>query len=344
MKNILTVKHSKMGLAFAVQVLVTATLAFGMVTPNTRTFTAGQKMKVQGVILSRDGNSIKLRIDDDSIGTVDLSDATKIELKKGVIFHRSDKMDQAALVPGLHVEAQGKGNDHGDLVADKVTFDPNSMRASRQVDARVSPLEARQGSLEGRANTLEGRAGQMETRQGQLEDTEKQTQGLVGQVKTQADQANQGVTDVNKRVTDLDNYETKDSATVYFKLNSAKLSDDAKKDLDDLAKKALGEKGYMIQIAGYADTTGKAAHNQVLSEARADAVIRYLQQDGDIPLHRILAPAGMGTSHQAADNSTPEGRKMNRRVEVKVLVNQGLVAGMTNSDNPGTKPPADPSK
>jgi outer membrane protein OmpA-like peptidoglycan-associated protein len=344
MKKILTVQHSKMGLAFVVQALVTATLAFGMVTPNTRTFTAGQKMKVQGVILSRDGNSIKLRIDDDSIGTVDLSDATKIELKKGVIFHRSDKMDQAALVPGLHVEAQGKGNDHGDLVADKVTFDPNSMRASRQVDARVSPLEARQGSLEGRANTLEGRAGQMETRQGQLEDTEKQTQGLVGQVKTQTDQANQGVTDVNKRVTDLDNYETKDSATVYFKLNSAKLSDDAKKDLDDLAKKALAEKGYMIQIAGYADTTGKATRNQVLSEQRADSVIRYLQQDGDIPLHRILAPAGMGTSHQAADNSTPEGRKMNRRVEVKVLVNQGLVAGMTNSDNPGTKPPADPSK
>jgi outer membrane protein OmpA-like peptidoglycan-associated protein len=344
MKKILTVQHSKMGLAFVVQALVTATLAFGMVTPNTRTFTAGQKMKVQGVILSRDGNSIKLRIDDDSIGTVDLSDATKIELKKGVIFHRSDKMDQAALVPGLHVEAQGKGNDHGDLVADKVTFDPNSMRASRQVDARVSPLEARQGSLEGRANTLEGRAGQMETRQGQLEDTEKQTQGLVGQVKTQTDQANQGVTDVNKRVTDLDNYETKDSATVYFKLNSAKLSDDAKKDLDDLAKKALAEKGYMIQIAGYADTTGKATRNQVLSEQRADSVIRYLQQDGDIPLHRILAPAGMGTSHQAADNGTPEGRKMNRRVEVKVLVNQGLVAGVANSDTPGTKPPADPSK
>jgi outer membrane protein OmpA-like peptidoglycan-associated protein len=343
MKNILTGKHSKMGLALVVQALVTSTLAFGMVTPNTRTFTAGQQMKVQGVILSREGNSIKLRIDDDSIGTVDVSDTTKIQLKKGVIFHRKDKMDQASLVPGLHVEAQGKGNDRGELVADRVSFDPTSMRASRQVDARVSPVEARVGPLEGRASTLEGRAGQMETRQGSLEDQEKQTQGLVGQVKGSADQANQGVTDVNKRVTDLDNYQTKDSATVYFKLNSAVLSDDAKKDLDDLAKKALAEKGYMIEIAGYADITGKAARNQTLSEQRANSVINYLQQDGDIPLHRILAPAGMATSHPAADNNTPEGRKMNRRVEVKVLVNQGLVAGAANTENPATKP-GDPSK
>ena len=103
-----------------------------------------KRPKYEGTILSRDGNSIKLRGDDDSIGTVDLTDGTKIQLKKGAfIFKRSDKMDLASLVPGLHVEAQGKGNDHGELVAEKVSFDPNSMRASKQIDTRVSPLEAR---------------------------------------------------------------------------------------------------------------------------------------------------------------------------------------------------------
>ena len=329
-----------------------ATLAWG-VTPNTRTFSAGEKAKVQGTILSRDGNSIKLRGDDDSIGTVDLTDGTKIQLKKGAfIFKRSDKMDLAALVPGLHIEAQGKGNDHGELVADRVSFDPNSMRASKQIDTRVSPLEARAGTLEGRANTLEGRstslegrAGTLETRAGQLEDQEKQTQGLVGQVKTSADQANQGVTDVNKRVSDIDNYDVKDSATVYFKVNSSVLSADAKKDLDDIAKKALAQKGYMIEIAGFADKTGHATLNQALSERRANAVIQYLQQDGDIPIHRILAPAGMGTSHEAADNKTSEGRKLNRRVEVKILVNQGLVAGAGQAGgNPSAKPATEPSR
>jgi outer membrane protein OmpA-like peptidoglycan-associated protein len=342
----------RVGFAVAACSIAVSTL-WGMVTPNTRTFTAGQSTKVQGVILSRDGNSIKLRIDDDSIGTVDLSELTKIQLKSGVIFRHTSKMDLGALVPGLHIEAQGKGNNQGDLIADKVTFDPNSMRASRQIDARVSPVEARTGalegragSLEGRATQLEGRAGQLETKEGALEDQERQTQGLVGQVKSTADQATQGVSDVNRRVSDLDNYQVKDSATVYFAVNRDVLSEDAKRDLADLAKKAQAEKGYVIEVAGFADSTGKLSFNQVLSERRADAVVRFLEQDGDIPIHRILPMAGMGISHEAADNKTREGRKMNRRVEVKILVNQGVVAGNTQPSGgaPSTKPPGEASK
>jgi flagellar motor protein MotB len=78
----------------------------------------------------------------------------------------------------------------------------------------------------------------------------------------------------------------------------------------------------------------------VLSEQRANAVIHYLEQQANIPVRRILAPSGMGTSHEVADNSTPEGRKMNRRVEVKVLVSQGLVGGGSTSPSAdaSTKP------
>ncbi len=353
-------KPIKACLIVSTQALLAATLALSamsMVTPTTRTFTAGQKAKIQGVVLSRDGDILKVRGDDDAIGSVDLTNTTKIQLKRG--FGRKTAMDAASLVPGLHVEAEGKGNEKGDLVADKVLFDPNSMRASKQIDARVSPLEARQGTLEGRAGQLENRAGQIENRQGQLEDQEKQTQQhvgevqtQVGQVKTEADQANQGVNSVNKRVSDLDNYEPKYSATVLFRLGSAVLSPQAKKDLDDLAQKALTEKGYVVEVAGFADRTGNLARNQALSEERADAVIRYLEQQGNVPIHRILAPAGMGITHEAADNSTREGRKLNRRVEVKVLVNQGVVAG-SSSDNSGSnnpssanppKPPGEPDK
>jgi outer membrane protein OmpA-like peptidoglycan-associated protein len=333
MKNIHMRGTLKAGVLIAAQTLFTTTFAWG-VTPNPHTFAANEKAKIEGVILTREGNSIKMRLTDDSIGTVDLSDITKIELKKGVIFHRKDKMSAESLVPGLSVEAQGKGNDHGELVAERIRFDPTSMRTSRAVDVRVAPVEARTGTLEtratgleGRATGLEGRAGQMEARQGQLEDTEKQTQGQVQVVKGSADQANKGVVDVNGRVSDLDNYQVKESATVYFKVGSSVLSDDAKKDLDDLAKKALTEKGYLIEIAGYADATGNLQRNQLLSDARANSVIRYLEQDGNIPVHRILSAAAMGISHEAGDNKTTDGRKLNRRVEAKILVNQGLVGG-----------------
>jgi len=217
------------------------------------------------------------------------------------------------------------------------------MRASRQIDTRVSPLEARAGSLEGRAGALEGRATTMEGRQGNLENQQKQTEQQVGQVKSEADQANQGVNDANNRITNLDNYQQKYKETVYFKLNSATLSPDDKQTLDKVAQQAQAEKGYVVEVAGFADTTGKAARNQVLSEQRANAVIQYLEQQGNIPIHRILTPAGMGTSHEAQPNDTAEGRKMNRRVEVTVLVNQGVVAGSTSSSSnaPMPKSPSD---
>jgi outer membrane protein OmpA-like peptidoglycan-associated protein len=236
------------------------------------------------------------------------------------------------------VEASGKGNDQGALVADSVNFDPDSYRASRAIDTRVSPLESRQGQLEGRTGQLEGRSGQLENRAGQLEtktgqlaDQQKQTDQQVGQVKTEANKANQGVDTVNGRVNALDDYAEKGKATVYFGYGSAKLTEDAKRDLDDLVQKTKSMKGFMVEVAGFTDTTGNAQKNEELSEHRADAVVHYLQE-ADVPLRRILAPAGLGDSHGVADNKTVDGRKLNRRVEVKLLVNSTL-EGNTNAMN-----------
>ncbi len=349
MKQLLLRKPVRTWLGFTMSALLPVALAFGMVEPNTRTFTAGQQVKVQGVIISRNGQMIKLRSDDDSIGTIDITDDTKIQLKHG-LFSRKSAMNTDLLVAGLRVEAQGKGNERGELVADRVTFDPNSMKASRQIDTRVSPLEARTGGLEGRAGQLEGRAGQlegragqMENRQGQLETQQTQTQQQVGQVKTTAEQASKGVTDVNQRVSSLDQYQQKYKESIYFKLNSAVLTSSEKQKLDTVIQQTQNEKGYVIEVAGFADKTGKTALNQALSEQRATAVVRYLEQQGSIPIHRILTPAGMGTSHEAADNSTSQGRKLNRRVEVTVLINQGLVTG-TDQTAPSSPAPAAPKQ
>src|SRR3954453_8368553 len=351
-RNLLPRTLAKASLPVAAAVLLQATLAYAMVEPNVRTFTAGQKDKITGVILSRNGQVIKVQSDDNAVGTVDLSDETKIQLKRSL--GRKSSMSLDSLVPGLHVEAQGKGNEKGELVAEKVLFDPTSMKASRQIDARVSPIEGRTGALEGKTGQLEGRAGQLETRagqletkQGQLEDTEKQTQQQVGQVKTTAETANQGVTTTNQRISDLDRYQEKTKETVSFKVNSSVLADTEKQKLDNIIQQTQNEKGFVIEVAGFADTTGNAARNQVLSEDRANAVVRYLQQQGNIPIHRILTPAGMGTSHEAADNKTSAGRKMNRRVEVTVLVNQGVVSGSSpSSTTPGSapKPPGAPQQ
>ena len=338
MKNSITSRNLRMILALGATFIVPVTSAFG-VEPNVRTFSAGVQVKLDGVIISRAGSVLKVRGDDDSVGTVDLSDDTKIQLKHGLL-RRKSAMSTDSLVSGLRIEADGKGNEKGELVADRVIFDPNSMKASRQIDTRVGPIESR-------TNGLESRTGRVEGRQGELEGQQKQTEQQVGQVKTAAEQAamaasqaNKGVGSVNDRVNNLDNYQQKYKETVYFKLNSSVLDPTETQKLDSVIAQTKDEKGYAIEVAGFADKTGKASLNQTLSEERADAVVRYLEQQGSIPIHRILTPAGMGTTHEAADNTTKEGRKLNRRVEVTVLINQGVVAG---ASQPAPTDPAAPA-
>jgi outer membrane protein OmpA-like peptidoglycan-associated protein len=316
----------------------------------TKAIPSGEKEKISGIIQGRNGDNMRVRTEDNSVVVVGLTETTKVELKKG-LFHLSKKsMDASSLVPGLRVEASGKGNDQGQLVADKVTFDPFAYRASRSLDTRVSPLESRAGALEGRAGQLEGRAGQLETKAGELEtktgqltDQQKQDEQQTAQVRTEADNANKGVDTVNSRVNSLDDYTEKGKATIYFKLGSAQLSADAKNDLDALVQKTKDMKGYMIQVAGFTDATGSAAVNEALSERRADAVVRYLQME-DVPLRRILAPAGLGESHSVADNKSREGRKLNRRVEVTIIVNKAIESPTSAMNQPsnqqGTQPPA----
>ena len=339
MTPLLTSKAARIGAALSISTILSVGYAFARVEPTTHPFTNGQQVKVQGVIVSHDGDMLKIRTSDDSIGTVDLTGTTKIQLKKGGLFSHKTAMDTGALIPGLSIEAQGKGNEKGELVAARVVFDPNSMRASRQIDTRVSPLEARTGSLEGRTGNLENRAGQMETRQGDLENQEKQTQQQVGQVKTEADQANQGVSSVNTRVSNLDNYTQTDKKTVYFKYGSSALTDEDKQTLDQIAQEAQNQKAYIIEVAGFADPTGKAVRNQALSERRAQIVMQYLEEQGNIPIRRILTPAGLGTTHQVNDNRTAQDRQQNRRVDVTIYVNQGVIAsGETNAPAPNRPP------
>jgi outer membrane protein OmpA-like peptidoglycan-associated protein len=95
-----------------------------------------------------------------------------------------------------------------------------------------------------------------------------------------------------------------------------------------LAAATQGVTGYMIEVAGYASSTGTKQVNQKLSEERAAAVTKYLLEQKNIPMRRILVPAGYGATHPAAENTDSQGRALNRRVDVKVLVNKGLAESM----------------
>ena len=113
-------------------------------------------------------------------------------------------------------------------------------------------------------------------------------------------------------------------ATVNFDVGSSNISATGQEELKKLAQTATGLKGYIIEVMGYADSTGSAAINTKLSEDRAKAVVTYLIQQGNVPVRHIVAPGAMGEYGPAASNETSAGRAENRRVEVKVLVNKGI--------------------
>jgi outer membrane protein OmpA-like peptidoglycan-associated protein len=128
---------------------------------------------------------------------------------------------------------------------------------------------------------------------------------------------------------------------VRTRVGSAVLSPEAKTTLDQIAQQALKARGYVLEVRGFASADGSEAKNRMLSQRRADAVVQYLAYTHNIPLRRIVTPFGYGESQAVADNTTRAGRAQNRRVEVKILVNKGLLqnAPVINTSSGGTSNP-----
>jgi outer membrane protein OmpA-like peptidoglycan-associated protein len=122
---------------------------------------------------------------------------------------------------------------------------------------------------------------------------------------------------------------TKDQYTVLFATGDYSLSDEAKQEIANVAKQGLAySKGWAISVAGFADASGNAAANQVLTKERAQAVAAYLIQECGVPVGRVLAPGAMGETNPAGSNESPSGRAENRRVDVKLLLlNKGVAGG-----------------
>jgi outer membrane protein OmpA-like peptidoglycan-associated protein len=87
--------------------------------------------------------------------------------------------------------------------------------------------------------------------------------------------------------------------------------------LDQVATTLVEYNQTVIQIAGHTDSTGSHAYNMKLSEQRAQSVKTYLAGRG-VPAQRMQT-IGAGPDHPIADNSTPEGRAENRRVEITIV-------------------------
>lgn len=103
--------------------------------------------------------------------------------------------------------------------------------------------------------------------------------------------------------------------SVNFTANSAELTSGSFPALNDVAQSLVNYPEVSLEVRGYTDNKGTAEVNQKISQARAEAVVDYLVKKG-VAAER-LKPVGMGPADPVADNSTVEGRTLNRRVEIR---------------------------
>ena len=103
-----------------------------------------------------------------------------------------------------------------------------------------------------------------------------------------------------------------------FDVGQARLKDGSTKVLVDALVNIRAKPGWLILVAGYTDATGDEKSNQQLSLRRAEAVRNWMLQTSDIPA-TCFAVQGLGESQPAATNDTPQGRAVNRRVEISLV-------------------------
>jgi len=131
--------------------------------------------------------------------------------------------------------------------------------------------------------------------------------------------AQEGLDRLGQTVQTMNNYQMKKTESVLFDFNKDTLTKEAKAELDEIANEIKGMNRYVIEIQGFTDKSGAASYNEALSARRAEAVARYLANEHMIPVHQI-SMLGLGYGQPVGDDKTRDGRKMNRRVEVRLWV------------------------
>jgi outer membrane protein OmpA-like peptidoglycan-associated protein len=265
--------------------------------------------KTKGVIISRAGDTMVVK-GTGGRTTVILTDETDTIDRKGVFGLQKEHLGMTVLIPGLKVEVEGSSDAQRRVVAKTITVDGDDLETAEMIQSGLHP-------------TAEQVAANVDAIEANKKDITTNQQNIAAN-KQQIEQNIKDIEATTDRFSALSDYDVKGQATVYFATGSARISPQDQEKLKRLAQSATILKGYIIEVTGFADSTGNAAMNTQLSENRAKGVTTFLMQQGDVPVRHIVAPGAMGEYGTVAPNETKEGRAKNRRVDVKVLVNKGI--------------------
>jgi outer membrane protein OmpA-like peptidoglycan-associated protein len=149
-----------------------------------------------------------------------------------------------------------------------------------------------------------------------------------------AQQANTRLTTVEQVVTNIDQYQAATQTEIRFKAGQTVLSQNAKNALDEMAVPLKNQRGYVVEVQGFASGRGQVAISN--SQKMAESVVRYLVLNHDIPVYRIYL-VGMGNApvpSSVAEGEAKPKRITGGRVEVSLLKNNLEQLASTNTPMP----------
>jgi outer membrane protein OmpA-like peptidoglycan-associated protein len=217
----------------------------------------------------------------------------------------------------------------------------NPMARKKYVQRQLSPIRNRVNELDDltAANARQIRDVDARAQEGIRQADAKATQADQHAVDAgnRAQQANQTAMQASNRlntveqvVGNLDQYQTATQTEIRYRAGQTALSTKAKQALDDMTANLKDQKGYVIEVQGFSTGAGQAGVRS--SQAMANAVVRYLVENADIPVYRIYV-MGMGNAKLPdADGNT---KAHGNRVEISLLKNSvdQLASAGTYNDN-----------
>ena len=231
---------------------------------------------VEGLISARSGQQLQVTGAEGTTNVL-VSDATKVRASGGFLGLNRTELGADSLLNGLPVTVETVRWEGG-LVAKRVKLKTSNLATASMIHTGTAQ-----------------RFGQHDT---QIAQNAQATEALRG------------------RVGDIDQYNVKGTTNVYFDTGKTNLTPQAQAELCAAAQQAQAMDNALLLVVGYTDAVGDEDYNQELSEDRSGRVVNYLQQKCGWAPYRMLTPTGMAESDPAADNTTPQGRAQNRRVEL----------------------------
>ena len=163
----------------------------------------------------------------------------------------------------------------------------------------------------------------------------------AGQAQQLAQQANTQTTQLGSTVSNLDQYQQITDTELHFRSNQVALNDKAKEALDQVAAQLQGQKGYIVEVQGYSTAQGQAGIQK--SQDMADAVVRYLVVDHQVPVYRIYRLAMGNAPREETTESGTSGTVvhvtlMHNSLAALNTPNGGSPIGATQQSNPQPSP------